>query len=1696
MARSGNLEAKNVFLKSKMNKDLDSRLISPNEYRDGQNIAVSKSEGSDVGALENILGNLLLTDFGLGDLCNIEIIGRYMDVTNDRIFVMLTNFTDNSPLNLALDITPLSISSNIDNIYYAGIHVYNIKTKVSEILVGGRGDKGRFLNFSKTHPIHHINLLEDLLFWTDNRNQPRKINVERALGQPANSPIPYYSNEDHISVAKYYPYSTIDLSSNLNGTWESTMRDRVSEFLPDKYRNPPNGSPNPYYSSLWPGDPNFIVEKFLRFSYRFKFDDGEYSVMAPFTQTAFIPEQDGYFISGIDDDGESWWDEDRTYQSTEVKFMKNKVNDIDLILNAPDGMVFGSNNQTDIHSSLKITDIEILYKESDGLSVKVVDSISWEDFQWKDPLNPTTGYNTNQFIYNYQSRKPYKTLPERETIRVYDKTPIRSATQEVVGNRLVYGNYINKHTPPKNLDYNVIVDEKADTSVYQFSPGGDNRIEYPNHTLKQNRTYQVGIVLSDRYGRQSTVILSSVDDGVLGIVKYSGSTVYHPYSGLDDDIITPDDNPPTPNNYTWPGDAIKILFNNVISSNRNVATGHPGIYDKETNVLGWYSWKVVIKQQEQEYYNIYFPGILNGTRYAGRVVPGNSEDEVGPSIEINTGEFSPASEASPVCNITLHGDNINKIPRDLKNVGPDQKVFRTSRPSKVENPLWYSVVNAEGEEREVLFDDWNSPNARAFTMQRNIELGLVEPQNVENASVKLFCRVDNSGNTHDGHENEQSFPGRIADIVVEIGTGSDLGMWALDAEWPVQFYNVSSNPLVARLEVKDYSLGMDAAPDTGLLPMLAVYETAPEISRLQLFWESTTSGLIKPLNEAIEESFDFVVDGINLTTPFKWEEKNIPQGFFGTAANDARCTVNFSAVNPAGAFIDPAYMSLVSVHSPTSTGGMISVTGRFELAIPIISGVTSTYQAYIYCTDKLWYSENSNHNDYIFSIAVTQNGYSQIKQLQGSVSNSMPFGGYLGSRSLGHGFAQNSKESTPWMPDNRYDDSEFGVYPATCSTETKGSAFGYIGAKSWQDLGHLGFGFQEGIYSRPVYPLFDGPIEGYGVPSPTNPSGFYVNPINYQHQLDKHVFENNKLTKHILDDDDWIFLPIGNGSWHDTIDGQEFGVNPSYAANSTNTPGHTTASNSIFTDWKNDNYPRISNEIDVSVQSVKHLRWHPTRWTPTSRVGRSLLGEMEDLTNILGASFYNQLFKINNYKDTTKDSFPYGILQSRFKDQNLILPSGGSGTLIPSHGFIKNNDIFKVTVKYVDANNSSTSISILRDYYCKLKTDVHVESPKYFPGGQVPIGNPQMFEWQGYYGRRNEQYPEVPGRGWGPCQLLNFDSEIRDWGNEYENGVWTVGAEGYYDIETELRMQLGVQSLAPGDFQIDKNGNPTGRTKPWNCEQQNVNNALVGDIFVYKIPAGVSDNPSDFNSQNIPMTPKVLNEFHNASTVIQMSKQPFSILYKQQQVSNWSYPIKECTNNTNVSPDVGAFSTGHLAVDCLPNGKPDPTQETNLAWTWNGTTGGSAYTPPASLNGKSPDLYTLTQQLGANKNIGVEYFDDYATWEPSQTPLTTHQVDNTRAGKGNIINQLGNPNTSSLNNLTNEYYKKINSVHLNAGDKIFVVVQASWWKFCSVPDAWDSSEPGGAYFWQQDHGNRKGFPGKCALYLNSGSFKATSLPNP
>ncbi len=1007
-------EIKNNFLKSKMNKDLDDRILPNGEYREAQNVAISKSESSDVGALENILGNSLASSLGLSSNCGITVIGKYMDDTNNRIIIFVTDYTDSSPNRLD-NFAPSTTTHQI-LCYYPNDNTVNTLAT------------GRFLNFSKTHPIYGVNLLEDLLFWTDDRNQPRKLNV--SVAEANNN---WYNIEETISVCKYYPWKPIRLykdsgiptsvslfaggsgytaftagmatspviaggtglivnngavggggalldnitistpgSGYTNGEivnvsggggssggqivvttrMDSTMQDVVSQYLPDAnvtavsvvgapsgsgytagaantsagsgsgltvtlvvdgtgritdasivnpgvgYTNGdvvtvdangggPAGSGgslqltvtstvNPYYNANWPGDPEYFKNKLARFSYRFRFEDGEYSLIAPFTQIAFIPEQDGYFIAN---------DEDRTYTSTEVAFMKNKVNNVSLMIDSPEGYPWAG-----LRSTLKVVEMDILYKESNGLSIKVLDTIPAEEF------GNNVSKGTTVFEYEYQSKKPIKVLPESEVIRTSDKVPIRALAQEVVGNRVIYANFLDKHSSPDHLDYNILSSTKHDES--STTPAYTHK-EYQNSTLKQNRTYQVGIVLCDKYGRQSDTILSSANSSISTTDK--GDTIYHAYKSdgfTDSDLIS--------NTTTWPGDSLKVSFNSLIPSSILNDPGYPGLYDSTTNPLGWYSYKIVVKQTEQGYYNVYFPGILNG---------GSN----------NLGS-TPASSEDPTGYMVLTGDNINKVPKDLLDVGPNQNQFASGRPTYDQDPSYYewdaipliSGDVAYGLQVDISSDPENLTQAQKALLNRRDR---ITGRRTLNSNVILYGRVTNFTVTTPSVVvcNKRINPGTNNDFVAGIGTLIDLGLADSSGAIQPSLYSYQSNPFAGRIELTDTSIGSTQADlGSGNLTELAVYETEPFNSALDIYWETSTSGLISELNNAIGASDLFIPVSLDKPSTDTFDEfTNIGGG----------ATSTFYARDNNGSIIAGATMVLSNVKD----ANLNNVLGNFTL---------------------------------------------------------------------------------------------------------------------------------------------------------------------------------------------------------------------------------------------------------------------------------------------------------------------------------------------------------------------------------------------------------------------------------------------------------------------------------------------------------------------------------------------------------------------------------------------------------------------------------------------------------------------------------------------------------------------------------------------------------------------------------------------
>ena len=1098
-------EVKNSFLSAKMNKDLDDRLIPNGEYRDALNIQVGKSESSDIGTVQPIWGNAIPGGYPIEEDATLRCIGSFMDERNNRIYQFLTNYSDPSPV----------IMNPMPDGYTNKITVFDLTTLEYNVLVSGT-----FLNLAVNpeFSITGLNLLENLLFWTDNRNQPRKINVEFAISNPL-----YYTNEVQISVAKYAPLETIEMyrkltriasapnegnviylddvdgitkgmqlvSTNINGSDFGIV---VDVNIDDNEVTLYNTVDGPFANDLieagdkvtflastmsdrsevpnWPGDPDFLQDKYVRFSYRYKFDDGEYSLMAPFTQIAYIPNQKGYFIDG---------DENEAYRSTVLKWVENNTNNIDLLIPFPDQI-------NSVFTSYKITELDILYKESDSLAVKVVETIK---------IQPLSNLTTNIYIFPYQSQKPYKTLSEDQTVRVYDRVPVRARAQETVSNRVVYGNYRDKYFFENTINYNTAARPKSDVFT--------NFIEYPNHTLKQNRTYQVGFVLADKFGRQSSVILSEADLSTVtsGETVFGGSTVYAPFIDNEDVLF--------PGTRKWFGNALSMVVNAPVNSNKSTLLGQSGLYaeaisplgfaidysavyidgfgnyvyafelDSTTwpdnvivpsegqylrgkykdyveiitinyvggtyivttnepindlynynpefsaivpdikysytiNEIGWYSYKVVVRQQEQDYYNVYLPGILNGypelqtygsqltysnsdgielatvgnatgnwsgtsfesgyTHTAGSTaslttnitaIPGSyynvqytitgatSTDnlkisfgdaeldnlyvsgssyiraitsntlEIVPDTNfagtiqlslklanaslatnqngINTTNF-PVGETNRTAHVVLINDNINKIPRDLSEVGPDQKQYRSSVNlfGRVQNKSVFkgNIIGDEPEYDSVTTtikytvadqDDtaWETvkPGDSIQCVEANTDIPGTPPLSNPNKWYANTVVVSNdydpdlgtgvitfappntillgptSGDSYItfpvySSTNEQYFPTTKADIATSIANALDFSfldnsLENISGTAGVNFYQLQTNPIMSRISTKS-GIGVEAG--NIMLPFLAVYETKAEESLLDIFWESSTTGYISDLNWDVLTGFE------------------------------------------------------------------------------------------------------------------------------------------------------------------------------------------------------------------------------------------------------------------------------------------------------------------------------------------------------------------------------------------------------------------------------------------------------------------------------------------------------------------------------------------------------------------------------------------------------------------------------------------------------------------------------------------------------------------------------------------------------------------------------------------------------------------------------------------------------------------------
>ena len=447
---------------------------------------------------------------------------------------------------------------------------------------------GRALNFAENKLITGINIIDDMLLWTDGRTEPKKINIPRSLrgtdisgnrhtrlvndslDMGLDIPAPYLDtliSEENITVIKKSPLTPLSLQFNTgrNANWDQSVPMIISDdtnavsssftsssevngiydfsslSIGDKFRVelPTNidggdvfdlkdlngdswkegtrvvlreytdagditipvrnfrikghiGSWTGNKTTASSGDPgkleivieymdtevpvvdtgttkNYIIDisdsssnvfefKFPRFSYRYKYEDGEYSTFAPFTEVAFLPgnfefhPKEGYNLG-----------------------MTNSIKSLTL------------KDFNTLATPSDVVSIDLLYKDDQSTNIYVVDTIK--------PKSETTPNPWQENSYTVTSDIIHRVLPSNQLLRSWDNVPKRALAQEVVGNRIVYGNYTQGH----DLQY-------AGTDIYPNFVHSLTPVQDNIKSIKSLREYQLGVVFVDKFGRETPVV--------------------------------------------------------------------------------------------------------------------------------------------------------------------------------------------------------------------------------------------------------------------------------------------------------------------------------------------------------------------------------------------------------------------------------------------------------------------------------------------------------------------------------------------------------------------------------------------------------------------------------------------------------------------------------------------------------------------------------------------------------------------------------------------------------------------------------------------------------------------------------------------------------------------------------------------------------------------------------------------------------------------------------------------------------------------------------------------------------------------------------------------------------------------------------------------------------------------------------------
>ena len=175
------------FIKGRMNKSVDERLTPDGEYIDAINVRMGSTEQSEIGVIENAKGNAALTTIsydGVPLSTSAKCIGAFEDGSNETIYWFVHD--SDYPVSAGAPTGKLDLIVSFD--------VQDGIIKQHLVSVNDGSNSATTINFDPRYLITGVDKVNDLLFFTDNKNAPRFINVKSSFSTPNAAGVDYDGN--------------------------------------------------------------------------------------------------------------------------------------------------------------------------------------------------------------------------------------------------------------------------------------------------------------------------------------------------------------------------------------------------------------------------------------------------------------------------------------------------------------------------------------------------------------------------------------------------------------------------------------------------------------------------------------------------------------------------------------------------------------------------------------------------------------------------------------------------------------------------------------------------------------------------------------------------------------------------------------------------------------------------------------------------------------------------------------------------------------------------------------------------------------------------------------------------------------------------------------------------------------------------------------------------------------------------------------------------------------------------------------------------------------------------------------------------------------------------------------------------------------------------------------------------------------